>query len=85
VAKKATKKTTRGREQDRARVAGGQRYEVNYEAEKTGRSGSAVKKAVIKSAIVARGSNGDLDAGGSDQDPHPGFEPIVLSRRNEMP
>jgi hypothetical protein len=36
--KKATKKTARGRKQDRARVAGGQRYEVDYEAKKTGRS-----------------------------------------------
>lgn len=45
-----TKKTptARGRKQDRARVAGGQKYEVDYEAEKTGRSASAVKKAVKK-------------------------------------
>jgi hypothetical protein len=48
VAKKATKKTARGRKQDRARVAGGQKYEVTYEAKKTGRSSSAVKKAVKK-------------------------------------
>ena len=45
MAKKATKKTARGRKQDRARVAGGQKYEVTYEAKKTGRSSSAVKKA----------------------------------------
>jgi hypothetical protein len=44
----ATKKTARGRKQDRARVAGGQDYEVSYEAKKTGRSASAVKKAVKK-------------------------------------
>jgi uncharacterized protein DUF3606 len=45
----AAKKTTaRGRKQDRARVAGGQRYEVGYESKKTGRSASAVKKAVKK-------------------------------------
>ena len=31
-------KTARGRKQDRARVAGGQNYEVSYEAKKTGRS-----------------------------------------------
>jgi hypothetical protein len=45
---KATKKTARGRKQDRARVAGGQKHEVGYEAKKTGRSASAVKKAVKK-------------------------------------
>lgn len=44
----AAKKTTRGRKQDRARVAGGQDYEVRYEAKKTGRSASTVKKAVKK-------------------------------------
>jgi Protein of unknown function (DUF3606) len=45
VAKKA--KTARGRKQDRARVAGGQDYEVRYEAKKTGKA-AAVKKAVKK-------------------------------------
>jgi hypothetical protein len=40
----AKKKTARGRKQDRARVAGGQKHEVGYEAKKTGRSASAVKK-----------------------------------------
>jgi hypothetical protein len=40
----AKKKTDRGRKQDRARVAGGQKHEVGYEAKKTGRSASAVKK-----------------------------------------
>lgn len=40
----AKKKTARGRKQDRARVAKGQDYEVRYEAKKTGRSASAVKK-----------------------------------------
>jgi hypothetical protein len=44
AAKKTTKKTARGRNQDRAKVAGGQKYEVGYEAKKTGRSASAVKK-----------------------------------------
>jgi Protein of unknown function (DUF3606) len=48
VAKKAAKKTTRGRAQDRAKVAGGQKYEVSYEAKKTGRSAPAVRKAVKK-------------------------------------
>jgi hypothetical protein len=41
-------KTTRGRNQDRARVAGGQDYEVRYESKKTGKSAAAVKKAVKK-------------------------------------
>ncbi|MGX1167926.1 uncharacterized protein YjbK [Bradyrhizobium sp. USDA 372] len=45
---KAKKSTARGRKQDRARVAGGQDYEVRYEAKKTHRSASAVKKAVKK-------------------------------------
>lgn len=45
---KATKQTARGRNQDRARVAGRQKYEVDYEAKKTRRSASAVKKAVKK-------------------------------------
>jgi hypothetical protein len=40
--------SARGRKQDRARVAGGQDYEVRYEARKSGRSASAVKKAVKK-------------------------------------
>ena len=44
AAKKA--KTARGRKQDRARVAGGQDYEVRYEAKKTGKGAVAVKKAV---------------------------------------
>ncbi|MCA1437749.1 DUF3606 domain-containing protein [Bradyrhizobium sp. BRP20] len=45
---KAKKQSGRGRKQDRARVAGGQDYEVQYEAKKTRRSASAVKKAVKK-------------------------------------
>lgn len=46
VAKKS--KTARGRKHDRARVAGGQDYEVQYEAKKTRKSAPAVKKAVKK-------------------------------------
>jgi Protein of unknown function (DUF3606) len=48
---KATKKrkqSSRGRKQDRARVAAGQTYEVDYEAKKTGNSKKAVKRAVKK-------------------------------------
>ena len=44
----AKKQSSRGRKQDRARVAGGQDYEVKYEAKKSGRSQAAVKKAVKK-------------------------------------
>jgi hypothetical protein len=41
-------KTARSRKQDRARVAGGQDYEVRYEAKKTGESKAKVKRAVKK-------------------------------------
>jgi hypothetical protein len=44
----AKKQTARSRNQDRKRVAGGQDYEVRYEAKKTRKSSSAVKKAVKK-------------------------------------
>jgi len=47
------KKTTRGRNQDRARVAGGQKHEVQYESKKTGASAADVKRAV-KSAGTSR-------------------------------
>jgi hypothetical protein len=48
MAKRAKKHTARGRKQDRARVAGGQDYEVRYTAKKTGKSAASVKKAVKK-------------------------------------
>ncbi len=38
--------TSRKRKQDRKRVAGGQDYEVRYEARKTGKSKNRVKQAV---------------------------------------
>jgi len=44
----ARKQSSRRRKQDRARVAGGQDYEVGYEAKKSGKSRAAVKKAVKK-------------------------------------
>jgi hypothetical protein len=47
-AKKTGKKSGRGRKQDRARVAGGQDYEVRYEAKKTGTSKAEVKRATKK-------------------------------------
>jgi hypothetical protein len=45
---KTKKRTSPGRNQDRARVAGGQDYEVRYEAKKSHSSKAAVKKAVKK-------------------------------------
>ena len=44
--------TTRGRSQDRAKVAGGQDYEVRYEAGKKG-----VSKDQVKSAVKAAGNS----------------------------
>jgi hypothetical protein len=38
--------TSRGRAQDRAKVAGGQDHEVRYESKKTGATKDAVKSAV---------------------------------------
>lgn len=40
--------TTKGRAQDRKKVAGGQDHEVTYEARKTGASKDEVKNAVKK-------------------------------------
>jgi hypothetical protein len=48
MAKKAKKQTARGRKQDRARVASGQKYEVSYEAKKTRKSASAVRRGSIR-------------------------------------
>ena len=48
MVKKAKKRSSRARKQDRTRVAGGQDYEVRYETKKTRRSAGAVKKAVKK-------------------------------------
>ena len=42
----ADKETSRGRAQDRAKVAGGQEHEVDYEAGKTGASRQDVRDAV---------------------------------------
>jgi ribosomal protein S5 len=44
----ASKQTSRGRKQDRALVAGGQKHEVGYASKKSGKSRAAVKKAVNK-------------------------------------
>jgi hypothetical protein len=61
---KAKKKSSRGRQQDRARVAGGQYYEMSYEAKKTKRSASAVKKAVKKVGSSRKRAAGALLAFG---------------------
>ncbi|MBZ9739713.1 MULTISPECIES: DUF3606 domain-containing protein [unclassified Mesorhizobium] len=42
----ATNQTTRGRNQDRAKVAGGQDHEVKYESGKTGASKAEVRSTV---------------------------------------
>jgi hypothetical protein len=42
-------KTSRGRSQDRKKVAGGQDYEVAYESKKTGADAGSVRSAVKKS------------------------------------
>ena len=47
-----TTATTRGRSQDRIKVAGGQDHEVKYEAGKTGAS-----KAEVKSAVKSAGNS----------------------------
>jgi len=39
-------KSSRGRSQDRSKVAGGQDYELEYEKEKTGASKEQIKKAI---------------------------------------
>ena len=40
------KQSTRGRSQDRSKIAGGQGYEVNYEKDKLNISGKEVKSAI---------------------------------------
>jgi hypothetical protein len=56
----ATMQTSRGRKQDRARVAGGQKHEVAYESKKSGKSRAAVKKAVKKVGNSRRKVERDL-------------------------
>ena len=50
--------TKRGRAQDRAKVAGGQKHEVRYESDKTGTSPEDVRQAV-KDAGNSRKKVGD--------------------------
>lgn len=42
----AAKQSTRGRAQDRSKVAAGQKHEVQYAAKKSGKPAAAVKEAV---------------------------------------
>ncbi|GAB3651741.1 DUF3606 domain-containing protein [Ramlibacter alkalitolerans] len=46
MASSKSSSSTRGRNQDRARVAGGQEHEVRYEAKKTSASAADVKRAI---------------------------------------
>ena len=55
--------TSRGRAQDRARVAGGQDYEVRYEAKKEGVSKDEVKKAVKSVGNSRKKVEGELEEG----------------------
>jgi hypothetical protein len=43
---KTSSGSSRGRAQDRARIAGGQEHEVRYESKKTGASAADVKRTV---------------------------------------
>jgi hypothetical protein len=46
AARTTAKQMARGRKQDRAEVAGGQKCELGYESVKAGKSATAVKKVV---------------------------------------
>ena len=48
-----SERTTRGRSEDRAMVAGGQKHETSYEAKKTGSS-----PAQMRSAVKQAGNSG---------------------------
>jgi uncharacterized protein DUF3606 len=52
--------TNRGRAQDRAKVAGGQKHEVAYEAGKTGSSPSQVRQAVKTAGNSRKKVEGEL-------------------------
>lgn len=57
----ATNHTNRGRAQDRARVAGGQDYEVRYEAEKEDVSKGEVKQAIKEVGNSRKKIEADLE------------------------
>ena len=52
--------TTRGRSQDRKRVAGGQAHEVAYQSKKSGVSTTAVKRSVGRVGNSRRKVEADL-------------------------
>jgi hypothetical protein len=58
------KKSARGRKQDRTRVAGGQDYEVRYEAKKTGTSKAEVKRAAKRQVRLGKGWNANYAGDG---------------------
>lgn len=53
--------TNRGRAQDRAKVAGGQKHETSYEARKTGTTPSEVRKAVKAAGNSRQKVEGELN------------------------
>ena len=57
----AKKQTSRGRNQDRKLVAGGQAHEVKYEAKKTGATTGEVKAAVKKVGNSRKKVDEELD------------------------
>ena len=56
------KKSARGRKQDRARVAGGQDYEVRYAAKKIGQSKAEVKRAAKKAGPANCAGDGEANS-----------------------
>lgn len=56
----SNKDDSRGRSQDRRKVAGGQDHEVNYEQEKTGASKEEVKDSVKKVGNERKNVEADL-------------------------
>jgi len=61
VSAQKNKKAGRGRKQDRARVAAGQKHEVRYEKKKTGKSASTVKRVVKAVGNIRKKSKGRSD------------------------
>ena len=88
----AKKQIASGRKQDRARVAGGQDYEVRYEVKKkTGRAAASVKKPVKKvgnsrkrsriSSVARRGdTNASFDSNFASISHRLVREPAALSK-----
>ena len=60
---KSKQTSSRGRKQDRTKVAGGQEYEVRYESKKTGASSAEVKKAVKRSGNSRKNVESSLRGG----------------------